>query len=272
MYSCSHFSGFLSDDLVRKQSTMSKLGQKTTSNHGESDDHAWGRVSRGVRKNLFTKFGISGQSGEHRWKKRSRESIQETGAPRLKIRSRISPSESTRECSKSIQETGAGGSTPNTQWWGKTFLTPIAQGNFLRHHQNWETWNTWTINTRARSFSFCKRDLECQQTTQHSQCKHTKQMYWYGECSCLRRWKPPSILGRNFFNSEIYKNTKFEEIESLFNITHKLVMEHSEEILNVKCLESSSLMIKRSSGRRQKCVSVLIPFYVLDRWRTAQEQ
>ena len=28
-------------------------------------------------------------------------------------------------------------------------------------------------------------------------------------------------------NSEIYKNTKFEEIESLFNITPKLVMEHS---------------------------------------------
>ena len=34
-------------------------------------------------------------------------------------------------------------------------------------------------------------------------------------------------------NSEIHKNTKFDEIDSLFNITQKLVMEHSEEILNV---------------------------------------
>ena len=34
--------------------------------------------------------------------------------------------------------------------------------------------------------------------------------------------------------------TKFEEVESLFNITQKLVMEHSEEILHVKCLEYSS--------------------------------
>ena len=32
MYSCSHFSDFLSDDQVRKQSAMSKKGQKTTSN------------------------------------------------------------------------------------------------------------------------------------------------------------------------------------------------------------------------------------------------
>ena len=40
--------------------------------------------------------------------------------------------------------------------------------------------------------------------------------------------------------SEIYKNTKFEEIESLFNITQKLVMEHSEEILHAECLKYSS--------------------------------
>ena len=34
MYSCSHFSDFLSDDQVRKQSAKSKSGQKTTSNEG----------------------------------------------------------------------------------------------------------------------------------------------------------------------------------------------------------------------------------------------
>ena len=48
-------------------------------------------------------------------------------------------------------------------------------------------------------------------------------------------------LGPNYLtNSEIYKNTNFEEIESPFNITQKLIMEHSEDILNVKWLESSS--------------------------------
>ena len=40
--------------------------------------------------------------------------------------------------------------------------------------------------------------------------------------------------------SEIYKNTKFENMWRLFNITRKLVREPSEEILNVKCLEYSS--------------------------------
>ena len=80
-------------------------------------------------------------------------------------------------------------------------------------------------------------------------------------------------LGPNYLaNSEIYKNTKFEEIESVFNITRKLVREHSEEILHVKCVEYASpswdqyhLMVKRSSGQKQKYVSMLIPFYVLDR-------
>ena len=47
-------------------------------------------------------------------------------------------------------------------------------------------------------------------------------------------------------NSELCKNTKFEEIESLFNITQKLVKEHSEEILNVRCLEYSTPSWARS--------------------------
>ena len=47
-------------------------------------------------------------------------------------------------------------------------------------------------------------------------------------------------------NSEIYKNTKFEFFERVFNITQQLVREHSEESLNVKCLEYSSLSWARS--------------------------
>ena len=48
-------------------------------------------------------------------------------------------------------------------------------------------------------------------------------------------------LGPNHVsNSEIHKNTKFEDVESVFNIPHNLVKEHSEEILNVTCLEYSS--------------------------------
>ena len=54
-------------------------------------------------------------------------------------------------------------------------------------------------------------------------------------------------LGPNYLtNSEIYKNTEFEEFENLFNIAQKLVMEHSEEILDVKWLEYSSPSWTRS--------------------------
>ena len=42
-------------------------------------------------------------------------------------------------------------------------------------------------------------------------------------------------------------NTKFEEIDSLFNITQKLAMEHSEEIQNLKWLEYSSPSWARSA-------------------------
>ena len=54
-------------------------------------------------------------------------------------------------------------------------------------------------------------------------------------------------FGPNYVsNSEIYKNTKIEDIESVFNITQKLVKEHSEEILMVRCLEYSSPSWTRS--------------------------
>ena len=40
------------------------------------------------------------------------------------------------------------------------------------------------------------------------------------------------------FLDEFYKNTTFENSWSVFNITRKLIKEHSEEILNVECMES----------------------------------
>ena len=47
--------------------------------------------------------------------------------------------------------------------------------------------------------------------------------------------------------SEIYKNTRVENIENVFNITQKLLREHSEEILNVRSLDYSSPSWTRST-------------------------
>ena len=167
------FSDF-SDDQVRKQSAMSNTGQKTTSNGGSPMAKARPcLVARDPRSE-----DISSQSSGPlvRWKRRSRNSIQETGAIRLKIRSRIFSSESTREFSTSSWKQHAGGSTPNTQWWEKTFSLKLHKETCCVNTR--ETWNTRTINTWARPLSFCRRDWERHQATQHSSCKHTNQMYW----------------------------------------------------------------------------------------------
>ena len=64
-------------------------------------------------------------------------------------------------------------------------------------------------------------------------------------------------LGQYFLeNSEIYKNTKFENIENVFNFTQKLTREHSDEDLglsftlmgeinNVQVSEGKSLCLRR---------------------------
>ena len=55
-------------------------------------------------------------------------------------------------------------------------------------------------------------------------------------------------------NLEVYKNTNFEEIQSLFNITQKLILEHSEEILNVNTIESTSASWTRSVLSRDQVI------------------
>ena len=57
-------------------------------------------------------------------------------------------------------------------------------------------------------------------------------------------------------NSETYKNTIFENYGNVFNITQKLIKEHSEEILKVECLEYSSHSWARSvlaNDQAMKC-------------------
>ena len=59
--------------------------------------------------------------------------------------------------------------------------------------------------------------------------------------------KAATHLGPNYLaNLEVYKNTNFEEIQSFFSITQKWILGHSEEILNVKTIESASFSWTRS--------------------------
>ena len=59
-------------------------------------------------------------------------------------------------------------------------------------------------------------------------------------------------LGPNYNeNLEVYTNTNSEEIQSLFGITQRVISEHSEEIFNVKPIESAS-----PHGRDLHCLMI----------------
>ena len=88
-------------------------------------------------------------------------------------------------------------------------------------------------------------------------------------------------LGPNYTeNLEVFKNTNFEEIQSLFGITQKLILDHSEEILNVKPIESTAPSWTRSilshdqviSGQKQKYVFTQTLFYALGSCQILQKQ
>ena len=86
----------------------------------------------------------------------------------------------------------------------ENIVTPQAQGNLLHRHQSWKTWNTRTIDTWVRSFSVLQRELGMSATDEHSQWKQQNKWIWW--CLSLRRWKPPSTLGR--ITCRIRKSTR----------------------------------------------------------------
>ena len=172
----------ISDDQVRKQSAMSKRSEddfewKLSDGESETVSGATRAMEWG---NLFTKFGISGQSGECRIKKRRRTSIQATGATRLQFKK----SDILKRSDKRMFR-----KQPGNRCWRikqkvmrECILTPQAHGNLLHRHQSWKTWNTRTINTWARSFSVCGKCWECPQLTQHFRWIHTRPKKWHGDC------------------------------------------------------------------------------------------
>ena len=86
-------------------------------------------------------------------------------------------------------------------------------------------------------------------------------------------------LGPNHLaNLEVFKNTNFEEIQSLFNVTQNLILEHLKKFwmwirLTVHLFHGRDQYcptIKWSSGQKRKCVSTQIPFYLWEGWMTAK--
>ena len=55
-------------------------------------------------------------------------------------------------------------------------------------------------------------------------------------------------LGPNYVeNLEVFRNTNFEELQNLFDITQKLMLDHQAEILNVTTIDWTALSWERST-------------------------
>ena len=163
-----------------------------------------------------------------------KKSNQATGAPRLKFRSRTSSSESTREFSKSQQETGARELKPNRKWWEKIFSRQELKEtcSFITRIEK-KTCNTRTI-IHEQDISVFAEEVGnvCNQRKIHNgriqnQCIDMENVYDFVDESRHSSWAEFQVEFEN------YKNTQFEDIESVFNITQKMVREHSER--NSEC-------------------------------------
>ena len=175
LYSCRHFSDFLSDDEVRKQSAMSKRGQKTTSNEGFSMAEARPcLVARDPRSEDIFSRSLESLVDPVNTNERKDVEIASRKQVRPDSRSEVGYSQASRQenvplaSRKLMREDPLHTNSDERKHSDSNGTTELAASSPR---------DTRKINTFARSSSFCKGNWECQEVTQHSQCKHTKQMY-----------------------------------------------------------------------------------------------
>ena len=217
---------------------MSKRGQETTSNDGSPAVKA-----RPV--NLVMRSQYKEETSSPAWY--------------FEIGSRKFSLESTREASSSRQETGAERSNPNKEENPPGTRKLAACSPKFR---NIEYTNHRYMGKIFRNLEK-KLGMSAINATCSMDANKTNVLRW-------RLFLASSInaaihLGPDFLmNLEIYKNTKFENFWSVFNITRKLIKEHSEDILNVDCLEYSSpswTRLEMATDQAVKCSKAKVCVY-----------
>ena len=132
----------------------------------------------------------------------------------------------------------------------KKLRTPLAEGNLCRQQlqeRNFKIWSWRTISTWQRSSIFLHKKLgtaEAYPTFSMAALKTDVLIWGMFMASSMR---VAIHLGPNYLvNLKVHKTTNFDEIQSLFNITQNLILEHSKEILNVYTIDSASPSWTRS--------------------------
>ena len=274
MFSCSQFSYFLSDP-IGKQSAMSKRGQEATSSEGSPMAKPKPKVPAKARPVAWS----------------AREN------PPQDLGYQVNPV---------IVDEGQGSHTSIRRLVRITQNPEVERSQVRRQDnaQNSDSWKQGDQEESSNSTSLRRLARAATPRTEFQNMKYTNHQYMtkivhfvqkklgitagYStfsmdalKTSVLKRrmfmsssMKAAIHLGPNYSaNLEVQKNTNFGEIQSLFDITQKLILEHSEEILNVNTIESASPSWTRSvlshdqviQWKNQKCVSAQIPFHAWER-------
>ena len=274
MFFCTHFSYFLCDP-TRKQSAMSKRGQEATSSEGspmakpkpmipaKATPLIWCRAPRWVRGKILRRIWEIRSIRECRWRTRWSDKPLETVADKPKPRcNRIFLCEATGKHSTfRLLETRRRGGIFELDKYKETCAGGEHKDRVSEHEVH---------KPSIHDDFFCKRSCELQQVTQHLQLKHSRPMYWYGECSCLRQWKQPFILDQMIWQTWKYTRARASRKFRVYSISHRnwhwRILKRFWMCIRLKAhlprgRDRHWLMIKWSSGQRQKCVSTQTPYW-----------
>ena len=186
-------------------------------------------------------FGITGQSGECWWRTRLSDLYKQTGTDHPTPRYRIFSREATGTCS-TFRFLGNRATRRNLRTLlvqGDLYGQRLQEQSF-KHEVQKPSIHDKGLPFPAKEVGNHSRILNIFNENIKDQCVDMENVHVFVNETAIH-------LGRNYLaNLEVYKNTNFEEIQSLFNITQKMILEHSEEILNVNTIKSASPHGKRS--------------------------
>ena len=181
MYSCGHFSNFLSDnsDQVGKQSALSKRGQKTTSNEGSPTAKAKPCLVLGEQRSEET-TSRSLESLVNPWNADERKEVVQASRQLVlpDSSSKIGYSQASRQenvpqaTKKLVLQDQNQTESDERKYSNSTSSKQLAASS--PELKNMEYTNHQYM---SKIFSVCGRSWECPQLPQLSQWKHTKQMF-----------------------------------------------------------------------------------------------
>ena len=244
---CSHFRNFLSDP-IGKQSAMSKRGQDATFSEGspmlepKPTVPAKARPINLVLHSPWSAREISSQNLGYPVNPvnddkgqgdltRTRKLVQTTQNPEVE-RSQVKRQENAQRSDswkQHNQEEASLSTSTRKLVQAATPRTKFQNMKFTNHQ------------FRKKIFHFLQKKLGITEaySTFSLVALKTNALIW--RLFVASSMKAAIHLGPNCLaNLHVYKNTNFEEIQSLFSITQKLILEHSEELLNVSAIFGSN--------------------------------